>query len=245
MKTFFLGIFFLFINFANAQILESFPQDQDYYEGGVSKLYQEINRIIHHKNLKPCDSKKEVYEAKLLLTKDSKLKFITDFDTVNITKNKCAYELTLDLLKELKNEKSWKPAVVKDVKYDAIVRLFIVPSHLFGSYKDSYNPYQYYIPATYKGGEKKLNKDVHDNFMSIFEDYHVNGSIYLDFVVDENGEIINPILSPDINNADFKKEIFRTLKRMNGKWNPAYLDGIAIKQKKSLPLKFSVSFNER
>ena len=83
-------LFFCFISaFCNAQILDQFPKGQDFYEGGITKFYQDFHQIILDKNLQPCENKKELYLVKLLLTKDAKIKFIKDFDSVNISKNKC------------------------------------------------------------------------------------------------------------------------------------------------------------
>lgn len=239
----FFALFFFFSLFINAQILDEFPRKQDFYKGGLKELYKDIHSIAVDKKLTSCKTK-EIYEAKLLLTKDAKLKFITDFDSIYINKNKCAYNFTLDVLRELKLSDKWISAKIKDQNYDAIVRLFFVPNHLLDTYNENYTPYKYYTPVTYKGGVSVMNKDIHDNFMAIFSDYHVNGKLYLEFVVNENGEIINPIITPSIDNESFKKDIVRSINRTKGKWNSAVLDGIPIKSRMTVPLIFSTEFYE-
>ncbi|MGA9213366.1 energy transducer TonB [Kaistella sp.] len=237
-------LLFCFIStFCNAQILDQFPKDQDFYEGGITKFYRDFHQIILDKNIKPCENKKELYSVKLLLTKDAQIKFVKDFDSFNISKNKCAYDLSLTVLKSLKT--NWKPAVVKNQYFDSVVEFFIFPNDLFENYKESYHPNQFYIPATYIGGKKKFDKDFHDNFMSLFTDYHINGKFFLDFYIDVDGEIVNPSLQPDIRNPTFTHEVFRTLKRLNKKWNPAVFNGVSVKSKISVPIGFSVDFYER
>ena len=244
MKTKLIYLFFLLgLTFYSAQILDSFPKKQDFYKGGLQELYKDIHSIATEKKLSPCKTK-EIYQAKLLLTKDSKIKFITDFDSISIQKNKCAYDFTLEVLKDLKSNDKWLSAKIKDKNFDAIVRLFFVPNHLLDDYKVNYTPFKYYIPVTYKGGVKVMNKDIKDNFMAIFSDYHVNGRLYLEFVVDENGEIINPIVTPMTDNVIFNKDIVRSINRTKGKWNPAVLDGVPVKSRMTVPLNFSIEFYE-
>ena len=238
------SLFLFFTAFLNAQILDEFPKNQEFYKGGLQELYKDINTIASEKKLSSCD-KKEIYQAKLLLTKEAKIKFITDFDSVNINKNKCAYDFTLDVLRELKLSDKWIPAKIKDQNFDSVVRLFFVPNHLLDQYTENYIPEKLYIPITYKGGKKVMDKDIHDNFMSIFNDYHVNGNLFLEFVIDENGEIINPIVSPKIDNESFNKDIVRSINRTKGKWNPAILDGVPVKSRITIPLNFSTSFYEK
>lgn len=234
-------IIILFSRLLTAQILDEFPKKQEFYKGGVTELYKDIHQISLNKKLSTCN-KKEIYQAKLLLTKDSKIKFITDFDSVNINKNKCAYDFTLEVLKELKNSDKWISAKVGEKHFDSIIRLFFVPNHLLENYTENYNPYKFYIPVTYAGGVDKMNKDIHDQFMAIFSDYHVNGKLFLDFVVDENGEIVNPIITPKVDNQSFNQDIFRALNRTKGQWISAKLDGISVKSRMTIPLNFSVNF---
>ena len=225
-----------------AQILDEYPKGKDFYAGGMINLYQDIHQIIVDKNLPACENRKEVYNVKLLLTKEAQIKFVTDFDTINISKNKCAYDLSQKLLRELKNN-TWTPAEVRGQKFDSVVEFFILPDHLFEKYTKDYDPAKFYMPATYQGGKLKFDKDLHANFMTIFTDYDVNGSFYLDFYIDENGKITDPSLHPKVRNSLFTSEVYRTLKRMNKKWNPAILDGIPVKSKISIPMTFSKSYS--
>ena len=145
----------------------------------------------------------------------------------------------------LKNDTNWQSAIVNGNKYDSVIDFIIFPNDFFDHYKSGYNPYNLAIPATYIGGKKKLDKDFHNNFMAIFQDYHVNGQFYLDFTIDEKGNAIDPYITPNIDNKIFTNEVFRSLKRMDGKWNPATINNVPLKYHFSVPLTFSVNFRER
>lgn len=237
-------IFLLFPFLLNAQILDKYPSGQDFYQGGISKLYSDIHQIILDKNIQPCENPKELYRAKLLLTKEGDIKFVKDFETLNVAENKCAHDLAKTVAGYLKNN-TWNPAVVKDVKFASVVELLIYPNDLFKNYRNGYNPYQFYQEAAPKEDNEKFSRRFHDTFQSLFADYNLNGQFYLDFYIDKDGEIVSPSLQPEVTNQLFKKEVFRTLKRLNHRWNPATLNGIPIKSKISIPLGFSTTYYEK
>lgn len=234
-----IGVFF------NAQVLEKFPKNQSPYKGGIIELYKDIQNIIVKNNLLPCKNAKELYFVKLLLTDEGKVKFIKDFDTINIAKNKCAYDLSLEYLKDLKETKKWKSAEVNGKKVSSIIDFYFFPDDFFKNYKENYNINEFYTHASYIKGEEKLKKDLQDNFMSLFYDYHVNGKFLLEFTINEDGRIITPEIKPDIQNETFMREFRRTLMRLDKKWNPALLHGIPIKSKMTIPLNFSTEFYEK
>lgn len=241
-KKYFLFLFLPF--FFNAQILDKYPYKQDFYQGGIAKLYSDIHQIILDKKLEKCANPKEIYQLKLLLTKEGEIKMIKDFDTANIAENQCAFDLAKTLAINLKDKK-WNPALVKNQKFASIVELIIFPDDLFDKFRRGYKPYQFYTPAKFKDGENKGQKEFHDNFQSLFVDYAITGRFYLDFYIDKDGEIVSPSLQPEVANQIFKKDVFRTLKRLNHKWEPATFQGVPIKSKISFPIGFSTTYYER
>ena len=242
MKQFYL-IFLLCPLLFNAQILDQFPRGQNFYEGGITKVYNDIHQIIVDQKLEKCTDPKELYRLNLLLTREGDIKFVKDFDTLSIAKNQCAYDLSKTLAINLKGKK-WIPAEVKGQKFSSIIYLLIYPDDLFGNYKIGYVPSNYSSPAIYKDGEEKLRTKFHDTFQSLFADYNLSGRFYLDFYINADGEIVSPSLKPDVMNQVFKNEVFRTLKRLNHKWNPATFRGIPVKSKISVPITFSMEFYE-
>lgn len=229
---------FLFLPFLfNAQILDQFPRGQNFYEGGITKVYYDIHQIIIDKKIEKCSDPKEIYLLNLLLTKEGEIKLVKDFDTLNIAQNQCAYNLSKNLAINLKDKK-WIPAEVKGQKFSSIVYLIIFPDDLFEKYRQDYKPSQFSTSVIFKDGEKNLTKEIRSTFESLFSDYQINGRFYLNFYVDKDGEIVSPGIQPEIANQDFKKEVFRTLQRLNQKWIPATFHGISIKSKLSVPLNF-------
>lgn len=237
-------LFLLFPFLFNAQILDKYPYKQDFYQGGISKLYSDIHQIILDKKIEKCANPKEIYQLKLLLTKEGAIKLVKDFDTANIAANQCAYDLSKTLAINLKDKK-WNPAVVKNQKFSSIVELIIFPADLFDKFRRGYKPYQFYTPAKFKDGEKKGEEEFHNTFQSLFIDYDLTGRFYLDFYIDKDGEIVSPSLQPAVTNLTFNKEVFRTLKRLNHKWIPATFQGVPIKSKISIPLGFSTTYYEK
>lgn len=221
-----------------AQILDQYPRGQNFYEGGITKVYNDLHQIIVDQKLKKCADPKELYRLNLLLTKEGDIKFVKDFDTLNIAKNQCAYDLSKTLAINLKGKK-WLPAEVKGQKFSSLVYLMIFPNDLFEKYQSDYNPSRYFKGSVFKDGQENLTKEIRNTFKSLFSDYNVRGKFYLDFYVDANGEIVSPSVKPEIENQDFKREVFRTLQRMNQKWIPATFHEIPVKSKFSVPLIFT------
>lgn len=230
--------------FSQDEILDKYPRNQEFYEGGISQLYSDIHQIIVDKKMVTCENPKELYRARLLLTKEGEIKFVKDADTEIVAENKCAHDLSLKLAGYLKT-KTWNAAIVKGAKFSSIIELLIFPDDLFEKYRSGYNPYRFYKAATFKDGEEKMNAKFRDNFKSLFSEYHINGRFYLDFYIDKDGEIVSPGLEPDIMNDVFKREFFRTLRRLNQKWNPATFHDIPLKSKISMPMGFSVEYYQR
>lgn len=240
-KIFYFLLFFISL-FSNAQILDKYPENQSFYNGGLEKFYSDIHKVIFDKKISACENKNEIYFAKILVTKDNKVKFVKDFDSIAIAKNKCAYDLTLLVLKEIDG---FKAAEVKGYKVSSITNFILFPNDLFENYKETYNPNNYLVEPVYAKGKEKFKTDFHDNFMSLFDDYHVNGDLILDFTINEDGKIVNPNISPKIDNTLFAREFVRTLARLDKKWKPALYRDIPVKYQFSIPMRFSVEFQER
>lgn len=236
-----LCLLLLFPVFAFSQILDEYPKGQAFYKDGISNFYKEAHDFLIKENAKECDAA-EIYVPRILVTSQGQVKSVKDSDTLNISKNKCAYNLSMAVLKGLKN---WNPAEVKGGKLGAITDFVFYPKDLMSDYKENYNAYSSVTKAEYSDGMEKFHEAFHDHFMSLFFDYHINGNINIEFYVNESGEMINARIYPAIDNKDFNKDFFRTLKRMKKKWKPALYSGIPIKQRIAFPIIFSVKFNER
>ena len=225
----------------NAQILDEYPKNQDFYEGGLSNFYKEINDYLIKNNVSECDSK-QIYQLRIIVTKDSGVKIIQDSDTENISNNKCAYDLSMAIIKNLNH---WKPAEIKGNRYGAITEFIIYPKDLFKNYKTQYNPENFVINAQYPNGNKAFDKEFHDNFMALFADYHINGVVNIEFYINHEGKIVNPRIYPAIDNRAFNIDFMRTLARLKKVWKPALYSNLPIKQRIAFPVRFSTNFIER
>lgn len=222
-----------------SQVLDEYPKGQSFYNDGIKNFYREAHEFLIKSNAKECDEK-EIYVPRILVTAEGKVKVVQDSDTLNISKNKCAYDLSLSILKGLKN---WKPVEVKGGKFGAIIDFIFYPKDLMSNYKTNYNAYDFVSKAEYSEGMKKFDELFHNNFMSLFQDYHINGNINIEFYINESGEITNARVYPAIDNKVFNVDFFRTLKRIKKKWNPALYKNIPIKQRIAFPIRFSINFN--
>ena len=226
-------------NLFYSQTLDEYPKGQTFYKDGIVNFYKEAHEFLVKTNAKECDSK-EIYVPRILVTAEAKVKVVQDNDTLNISKNKCAYNLAMSILKGLHN---WKPAEVKGGKFGAITDFVFYPKDLMSNYNENYKASDYITNAKYSKGKTQFDKDFHDNFMALFQDYHINGDINIEFYINEIGEIINARIYPQIDNKDFNKDFFRALKRINKKWVPALYSNLPIKQRMAFPLNFSINFN--
>ncbi|MBV8325976.1 hypothetical protein [Chryseobacterium sp.] len=224
----------------NAQILDEYPKNQEFYEGGSVNFYKEAHEYLVSNNLKECDAG-EIYQPRIIVTEEKGIKFIKDTDTANIAKNKCAYDLSRLLIQNLKN---WKPAEVNKRKIGAVTEFIFYPKDIMSNYKPGYNASHFVKYAQYPEGVKKFKNLFHDNFMMIFQDYAVQGNINLEFYIDKNGQIANPRIYPEIDNRSFNIDFMRTLARMKKPWKPALYGEIPIKERISFPLNFSVIYTE-
>lgn len=239
-------LFFLLMlssQIANSQmnVLEAYPTNQYFYEGGTVGFYKEVHEYLLNNKLKEC-SEKEIYQPRIIVMKDGGIKLIKDRDTTNVSKNKCAYDLSMEILKNLKH---WKAAEVKGNKIGAITEFVIYPKDLMSNYKAGYDANAFILPAQYPDGLKKFKTDFHDNFMVLFMDYSINGKIDLEFYINEEGYIVNPRIYPEVDNRNFNISFMRTLSRLKKTWKPALYSNIPIKQKIVFPMEFSVNFIER
>jgi hypothetical protein len=236
------NIYFLLLLFSNlfhSQILDEYPKGQTFYKDGIVNFYKEAHGFLIKSNAKECGPK-EIYVPRILVTAEGKVKVVQDSDTLNISKNKCAYELSMSVLKGLKN---WSPAEVKGGKFGAITDFVFYPRDLMSSYKENYKASDHITNTEYSEGMKQFDKDFHGNFMALFQDYHINGNVNIEFYINEVGEIINARIYPQIDNKDFNKDFFRALKRVKKKWNPALYSDLPIKQRVAFPVRFSINFN--
>ena len=241
MKNTFIIFFLAFVSLYKAQILDEYPEKQSFYEGGIVNFYKDVHEFLINSKLKECDGK-EIYQPRIIITDKSEVKFIKDQDTANIAKNKCAYDLSREVLKNLKK---WKPAEAKGWKIGAITEFILYPKDLMSNYQTGYDANKFVAHTKYPEGSKAFHTLFHDNFMTIFSDYQLNGKVNLEFYISKDGHIINPRVYPEVDNLNFNNDFMRTLARIKKIWIPAFYKDIPIVERISFPVQFSITFTER
>ncbi|MFZ4931376.1 energy transducer TonB [Chryseobacterium sp. Mn2064] len=241
MKNIFIALFLAFVSACHAQMLDEYPEKQSFYEGGNVNFYKDVHEYLVKNKVKECDEK-EIYQPRIIITDKAEVKFIKDADTANIARNKCAYDLSKEILKNLTK---WKPAKVKGWTVGAITEFILYPKDVMSNYKPGYDAARFVAHAKYPGGVKAFDTLFHDNFMTIFADYQLNGKVNLEFYISKEGDIINPRIFPEVDNRKFINDFMRTLSRMKKPWIPAFYKDIPVLERIAFPVNFSVTFTER
>lgn len=241
MKNFFILFFLVAVSMFKAQILDEYPDKQSFYEGGMVNFYKDAHEYLVNSKSKECDEK-EIYQPRFIVTEKSEVKLIKDSDTANIAKNKCAYDLSREILKNLKK---WKPAEAKGWKIGAITEFILYPKDVMSNYQPGYDAGRFVSHTKYPEGSKAFHTLFQDNFMAIFSDYQLNGKVNLEFYISKDGHIINPRIYPEVDNRNFNIDFMRTLSRMKRIWIPAFYKDIPIIERISFPVQFSITFTER
>lgn len=215
--------------FAQIEVLDKYPYGQDFYAGGLNQLNKEIVKIVKEQKLQPCERSEERYNVQILVSENSTINYVKDFDTINIQKNKCAFDFSRKIIPHLKR---WMPAKENGKFIGAIAKIEINPFYLVNS-KDDPSKNEKEI-AIYKKGMKAFGFEI----KSIFERYvkkNEDKRAWLIFVVNENGDMEDFKIEGDFSDND-KKDIINSLSKIKGKWNPATFNNIPVRYRIRQPL---------
>lgn len=229
----FICIFSIF----NAQILDSYPKDVEFYKGGRVSFYRQFHELLLEKNLKPCENKNETYILKVVVYPDSKIKLVKQ-DSLTILNSKCSYGITREVLKYMKD---WNPAEIEGKQYAALVEIPIYVDDLFEKYKDSYLPEMYSTIPEFEGGMNEFRKKVANSIdLGRFSaKASVKFTLEVSFFVDTEGKMQDVKLSKETDSPDFNNMVLQSIKSIKKKWKPATFHGIPIKNYFKLPLSFN------
>lgn len=100
--------------------------------------------------------------------------------------------------------------------------------------------------ASYKGGQKALKEAIESKLEYPQDDldWGVQGTVYINFVVDENGKIPYISATDDINpdmkwyKTELEQQAINAVKATSGKWIPAQKDGVKVASLAVVPIKF-------
>lgn len=219
-------------------IYEGYPYGQEAYVGGNKQLYKDIHQVLLDNKFEKCIDSTQSYKVKLIVKQDASILFVKNSDSVYIHKNKCAYELSKQVLKYLTN---WKAAEHKTGKLNAMYEFDFFPSDLFENYEENYIGIHIdkSIPQ-FPGGIEEFRKQFQKNFNT--SDINFKGTIKSEifFSIGLDGSLTNIIVKTNPYNSKFEKNILEAIKRIKGKW---ILPKSYSSQGKPYQMRFPISFN--
>lgn len=120
----------------------------------------------------------------------------------------------------------------------------LVSGHCFDSLGTEIAHFDYYTPPEYKEGEKALYKFLGQNvkYPASAREKYEQGTVYVDFVVDQNGKLRNINADSKANKkmvSELKEESVRTVSALPT-WKPAMIDGEKVAQHYTLPITFTM-----
>jgi hypothetical protein len=234
-------IFLLFSNLFSAQVLDAYPEGQDFYKGGEEQFFKELNKVLIDSKLNPCENKKEVFFMKILVYPDSHISFVQELDTKALENNKCANDLVKKALAKLDN---FTPAIYENKPTPAIASFYFYPDDLFGNYKENYSPNEEeYHLAEFPGGMKSFRS----LFISCFSDsnfsYNMDFKFVINFEVNTIGEIQNIMLDKNFENKKFADRIVKcVIPKNNILFTPGTFKGTPVITKFRMPINIKNSY---
>lgn len=221
--------------FAQSDILDGYPTSQFFYEKGELSFLKDLQDAALENGLQPCKDKEEHYAPKFIVFPDRTIKFIKDQDSVNIAKNKCAYDFSKNVLKYLEK---WNPVVIKQVAYPAIASYDINPSNIF-EMKINADLTPNFQPAEYRGGSTAFSIGVQKLIGPIFDKNHMTLNdqvITIKFKISKIGTIESVKIAEPVP-FRIEDEILQAVQGLK-KWKPASMNGVAVPQNVTLSLRF-------
>ncbi|WP_167604699.1 M56 family metallopeptidase [Maribellus sediminis] len=143
-----------------------------------------------------------------------------------------------DIVSIQANQPPWSDSMGEDYKYGEI-RITTIKSSFPGN-RDDESLTEKQKPE-FPGGEPALRNYIQSNLnypqIAIFNG--INGTVYVSFLIDENGKVVNPKVKGGVDPA-LDKEALRVVSSLPA-WKPAEEDGQPVKADYTVPVKFELS----
>jgi TonB family protein len=106
-------------------------------------------------------------------------------------------------------------------------------------------------PATYEGGRENLQREIQSNlkYPEDAKDWGVEGTVFVKFVVNENGEIPFATTSSNIQTSmeryqkDLEKQAVKAIETTSGDWIPGKVEGVNVASLVVVPVTFDFEKN--
>ncbi|ASE63128.1 hypothetical protein CRN76_17285 [Chryseobacterium indologenes] len=236
-----LSIFSLFVISAQRKEIGDYPPGQNAYKGGNVQMFKDIQDVFVKNNMSGCENKKEMYWVTLRIDENSKPALVrkkTDIEKAE--KNKCAYNLIVKALGQLRN---WQPAEINEKKVTAYFDFPFFPSDFFENFKENYDTGNFISRASFppNNGVLSFSDEVRKNVEGYvdFDAYKINGKFTVFFTVETDGSTKVRDIEPKVANSEqLMEEIRFAFKKVKQKWIPATKNGIPVQTNLRIVLNF-------
>lgn len=225
----------LFLNiFVNGQKFAVFPANQHSYLGGDEMFYKDFQKILIAKNLKPCENKKELFRALILVNEDETASL---YESENFPEqiSKCSEELTKEVLK---NMNGFIAAKINGEVKAAVAHYYIFPDAFFENFKEGYTPEKFTELPVFEGGINGFRNEASKKIDT--SGFYVKGSgkatLIVRFLVNEEGEIVNVNLENTSGLKEYDEMVISSIQSLKKKWIPAKVHGIPVKYRFRMPI---------
>ena len=224
---------------------------QESYSGGSKGFYKDFHRILVEKNIKPCENKREIFDAKILVDEKGNAILFNEvrkedesfgnFEYLDFYKNKCTINLIKVVLKNMESSK-WIPANINGKNVPAITSYIVYPDILF---KDDFAEHQFGEDrsSNYPEGIPQFRNDVAKQVDISKFATKLKGkvSVEITFNVNVNGEIEDVKVAKSSGIEAFDNKFVDAIKNVQNKWMPALMYGYPVKSRYRIP--FTVEYN--
>jgi len=188
----------------------------------VEKLYLKSGQIKSESSYKSNNKKKKFLNGKTLVWYESgELRF--EFDYKEGKKNGL-------LLSYWKNGELKRKDIFKNGKFKK--------GECWDKNGNKIKYYNFIIPPKFPGGKKRLSIYISKTlkYPKRSFQYKIGGKVIINFSIEKDGSIANVKVTEGIN-LELNNEAIRVIKNMP-RWSPGYQDGIPIRVKYRLPIRF-------
>jgi len=231
-------LLFIFLSgFSFAQKPNVFPADQYSYLGGEVGFYRDFQKILLAKNLKPCENKKELFPAFIIVNTDETATLYDD-DRFPVELSKCSKDLAKLVIPEMTG---WIAAKIKDRKETAVASYYIYPDAFFANYKEGYSTENSMERPIFEGGIDAFRKEVMKRVD--LSDFYLKGkgkvTLIIKFLINQKGEMENVTLEGTSGLKEYDEMLISSVKSIKNKWNPAKIYGYPVRYRFRLPISFT------
>ena len=208
---FYVFLFLLNTILFKAQILDEYPKNQDFYEGGFVQFYKDLNQIFIKNGFKPCNNREsEMFVAQIEIVDDK-----AQVNNKNI-KEDCPTQLFMKGLIEINKLNKWKTMLDSQNKFT----IPFYPIDYFDNFKNGYTPEGLSKNAEFPGGIDEFRSQLVKNIKKQkIKNWGLQ--IVIRFKISNDGTLYNiSIEKPRDLDEDSKIKIIKSVEQINTKWEP-------------------------